>query len=76
MIVGDSITHGAEGDFTWRYRLAKWLEAEDVKFEFKGPYIGTHPPAEPHAPQPPRLVNETVCTHLSSLIPHPFINLR
>ncbi|KAH8594876.1 fibronectin type III domain-containing protein [Bisporella sp. PMI_857] len=59
MIVGDSITHGAEGDFTWRYRLAKWLEAEDVKFEFKGPYIGTHPPAEPHAPQPPRLVNET-----------------
>lgn len=26
MIVGDSITHGQEGDFTWRYRLWQWRE--------------------------------------------------
>ena len=24
MIVGDSISHGMEGDFTWRWRLYSW----------------------------------------------------
>lgn len=26
MIVGDSITHGADGDHTWRYRLWQWCQ--------------------------------------------------
>lgn len=26
LIVGDSITHGQDGDFTWRYRLWQWRE--------------------------------------------------
>ena len=30
MVVGDSITEGSSGDWTWRYRLAKYLDASDV----------------------------------------------
>jgi hypothetical protein len=31
MIVGDSITQGLEGDWTWRYRLWEWFKDQDVK---------------------------------------------
>lgn len=37
MIVGDSITHGSSGDWTWRYRLWKHLRANDVTVDLVGP---------------------------------------
>lgn len=40
MFVGDSITHGQEGDYTWRYRLWEWLKDSNVHFQFVGPYTG------------------------------------
>ncbi|KAF7191971.1 hypothetical protein HII31_06616 [Pseudocercospora fuligena] len=50
MIVGDSITHGHEGDFTWRYRLWEWMTSTDISFTFVGPYTGTTAPEAPLAP--------------------------
>src|SRR4051812_13421155 len=37
MIVGDSISQGSSGDFTWRYRLAKHFEAAGTPVDFVGP---------------------------------------
>jgi hypothetical protein len=37
MIVGDSITHGAAGDYTWRYRLGRHLTDSGVAVDFVGP---------------------------------------
>jgi lysophospholipase L1-like esterase len=37
MLVGDSITHGSTGDWTWRYRLWKHLRANHVAVNFVGP---------------------------------------
>jgi hypothetical protein len=31
MIVGDSITQGLEGDWTWRYRIWQWFKDEGVE---------------------------------------------
>ncbi|KAK1990060.1 fibronectin type III domain-containing protein [Colletotrichum falcatum] len=53
MIVGDSMSQGREGDFTWRYRLWQWMADERVNFQFVGPYKGTKTPAVPHPPQLP-----------------------
>lgn len=39
MVVGDSISQGIEGDFTWRYRLAEHLGTSAV--DFVGPWSGT-----------------------------------
>jgi lysophospholipase L1-like esterase len=52
MVVGNSITHGYEADYTWRYRIWQWFKANDVPVEFVGPYQGTSPPdmAEPLNP--------------------------
>ncbi|KAK3997800.1 receptor-type tyrosine-protein phosphatase F [Cladorrhinum sp. PSN332] len=60
MMIGDSITHGREGDHTWRYRLFSWLSAQSIPsgFQFVGPYKGTVPPDTPHPPRPPQLINE------------------
>ncbi|KAF2026064.1 SGNH hydrolase, partial [Setomelanomma holmii] len=58
LIAGDSISHGAEGDYTWRYRLWQWLRANNVNFDFVGPWQGTFEPAEPTPPQPPLLQGE------------------
>ena len=60
MIVGDSITHGEEGDYTWRYRVWEWFRScvPEVKATFVGPYVGTVPPQIPQPPQPPRLPEE------------------
>ncbi|KAK3180954.1 hypothetical protein K4F52_007768 [Lecanicillium sp. MT-2017a] len=57
LIVGDSISHGQEGDFTWRYRIWEWFKnnAADTKPEFVGPYTGTQERSKPKEPQPPRL---------------------
>lgn len=37
MVVGDSITQGSAGDYTWRYRLYRHLVAADVRPDFVGP---------------------------------------
>ncbi|CAH0045975.1 unnamed protein product [Clonostachys solani] len=52
MIVGDSITHGADGDYTWRYRLWQWLKEQGYQPSFVGPYQGTHGPADPNSARP------------------------
>jgi hypothetical protein len=58
MVVGDSISHGREGDWTWRYRIWEWFACEGVDVCFVGPYKGTVPHQEPHSPRPPRLIGE------------------
>ncbi|KAB5554920.1 SGNH hydrolase-type esterase domain-containing protein [Coniochaeta sp. 2T2.1] len=59
LIVGDSITHGAEGDYTWRYRLWEWLSQSSssptsspasLNITFVGPYTGTFPPPDTTPP--------------------------
>ncbi len=49
MVVGDSISQGLEGDFTWRYRLFEYLRENNVKMTFVGPWVGTFalPPSQP-----------------------------
>ncbi|MFC6081811.1 SGNH/GDSL hydrolase family protein [Sphaerisporangium aureirubrum] len=49
MIVGDSISHGAEGDHTWRYRLSQHFGERDVVVRFVGPWTGTWVLPEPGA---------------------------
>ncbi|KAH7362814.1 fibronectin type III domain-containing protein [Plectosphaerella cucumerina] len=56
MIIGDSITQGFEGDYTWRYRLWEWLRSQNISPDFVGPWSGTHTNAEPSDPKPPRLI--------------------
>ncbi|WIN00493.1 GDSL-type esterase/lipase family protein [Actinoplanes oblitus] len=41
MVVGDSISQGLEGDWTWRYRLYQHLVAAGAGADFVGPYTGT-----------------------------------
>jgi len=38
MIVGDSITKGSSGDYTWQYRLYEHLRADGVRPRMVGPY--------------------------------------
>ena len=38
MIVGDSITKGSSGDYTWQYRLYKHLRADGLTPRMVGPY--------------------------------------
>lgn len=38
MIVGDSITQGSAGDYTWQYRLYEHLLADGVRPRMVGPY--------------------------------------
>jgi hypothetical protein len=45
MIVGDSISQGGEGDWTWRYRLWEWFRIQDIVVDFVGPFLGTRPQA-------------------------------
>jgi hypothetical protein len=59
MIVGDSISQGRNGDYTWRYRLWEWFNNNGVAVEFTGPYTGTVPQAIPEPPTPPPLVATT-----------------
>ncbi|KAM3423883.1 hypothetical protein BST61_g1279 [Cercospora zeina] len=56
MLVGDSITHGFEADYTWRFRLWEWLKAANTPFTFVGPYTGVCAPMTAHPPRPPRLM--------------------
>ncbi|KAJ2897714.1 hypothetical protein MKZ38_004491 [Zalerion maritima] len=60
MVVGDSISHGMQSDWTWRWRIYYWLSVEH-DIEFVGPYKGTHgilPPVAV-APTPPLFDGET-----------------
>jgi len=38
MIVGDSISQGSSGDYTWQYRLYEHLRADGVSPQMVGPY--------------------------------------
>ena len=38
MIIGDSITQGSAGDYTWQYRLYEHLRADGVRPRMVGPY--------------------------------------
>jgi len=40
MILGDSVTQGSRGDYTWRYRFWQYLTAQGVAFDFVGPWNG------------------------------------
>lgn len=42
MVVGDSISQGLEGDYTWRYRLKQHLTSSGVTADFLGPWSGTN----------------------------------
>jgi lysophospholipase L1-like esterase len=54
MIVGDSMTQGREGDWTWRYRLWKWFQSQHLDMiRFVGPFTGTREPDVASAPIPP-----------------------
>ena len=55
MIVGDSMTQGQEVDWTWRYRIWQWFQANRINAKFGGPYKGTVPPHPAQQPQPPPL---------------------
>ncbi|MEU4152055.1 fibronectin type III domain-containing protein [Streptomyces sp. NPDC026659] len=59
MVVGDSMTQGYEGDWTWRYRLWKWFHDQHVAVDFVGPYKGTKAQAQPQPPARPPLQGET-----------------
>lgn len=50
MFVGDSMTQGKHGDWTWRYRMWQWFQDQGIAVTFVGPYTGT---VEPDAPAPP-----------------------
>jgi lysophospholipase L1-like esterase len=58
MVVGDSMSEGMEGDWTWRYRLWQWFQDQHVPVDFVGPYRGTKQPDPAGPPAPPRLQNE------------------
>ncbi|MEU6818591.1 fibronectin type III domain-containing protein [Streptomyces sp. NPDC046860] len=59
MVVGDSMTQGYEGDWTWRYRLWKWFHDQHIAVDFVGPYKGTKAQAQPQPPARPALQGET-----------------
>ncbi|KAK4450363.1 hypothetical protein QBC34DRAFT_461915, partial [Podospora aff. communis PSN243] len=66
MFVGDSITHGADGDFTWRFRMWEWLKTtrrggQAYAPQFVGPWSGTHGNSGGFGgmPKPPLLPGES-----------------
>lgn len=50
LLVGDSVTQGSAGDWTWRYRLWEHLVADDADVDFVGPAdtLAGPPPALPN----------------------------
>ncbi|KAJ4347170.1 uncharacterized protein N0V89_011108 [Didymosphaeria variabile] len=55
LVVGDSITQGQQGDYTWRYRIWQWFQSSGIPVQMVGPYKGTKSPPPPRPPQPPPL---------------------
>ncbi|WP_163168113.1 GDSL-type esterase/lipase family protein [Arthrobacter sp. Alg241-R88] len=41
LVVGDSVTQGKDGDYSWRYFAAQRLAQERYNVDFVGPYRGT-----------------------------------
>ena len=41
LVVGDSISQGLEGDYTWRYRLSQHFARTGTAVDFVGPWTGT-----------------------------------
>lgn len=62
MVVGDSMTQGSEGDWTWRYRLWQWFINQGVDVDFVGPYKGTKDPGTAMGPVPPLLQGEVAAS--------------
>ncbi|KAH7182078.1 hypothetical protein DER46DRAFT_670422 [Fusarium sp. MPI-SDFR-AT-0072] len=60
MIVGDSMSQGREGDYTWRYRIWEFFKQNGIDVEMVGPYKGTVQPDPPAAPSPPALYGKPV----------------
>ncbi|KAB8236592.1 uncharacterized protein BDW43DRAFT_323679 [Aspergillus alliaceus] len=58
MIVGDSMTQGQEGDYTWRYRIWQWFKEQAVAVDLVRPYTGTVQPEPPAAPALPALYGQ------------------
>jgi len=44
MVVGDSISHGSAGNWTWRYRLSQHLASAGASVDFVGPFNGVYDP--------------------------------
>lgn len=42
MVVGDSVTHGLSGQYTWRYFSHKGLQKTGATVDFVGPHVGTY----------------------------------
>ena len=42
MMLGDSVTHGLSGEYTWRYFSWKGLEQTGAVVDFVGPHVGTY----------------------------------
>ncbi|MFE6699222.1 GDSL-type esterase/lipase family protein [Streptomyces sp. NPDC057718] len=55
LVVGDSISNGFEGDYTWRQRLFEWTRSQNWRPTFVGPLTGTVRPDAPRPPTPPTL---------------------
>ncbi|KAH9843460.1 factor for adipocyte differentiation [Teratosphaeria destructans] len=55
MIVGDSMSQGGQGDWTWRYRIWKWFRSQHVPVDFVGPYSATRSVSAASPPKPPPL---------------------
>ncbi len=53
--VGDSISQGQQGDWTWRYRIWQWFQANGIPIQMVGPYKGTKSPPPAVQPAPPPL---------------------
>ncbi|KAE8402224.1 SGNH hydrolase-type esterase domain-containing protein [Aspergillus pseudonomiae] len=53
MIVGDSMSQGREGDWTWRFRLWEWFKDQGLPVDFVGPYNGTAQSDLPSLPATP-----------------------
>lgn len=66
MIVGDSMSQGRQGDWTWRYRIWQWVPQNDAVVKFVGPYTGTRAPEPATVPQPPPLYGTTVSAERAS----------
>ncbi|KAF5962657.1 carbohydrate esterase family 3 protein [Fusarium bulbicola] len=65
MIIGDSMSQGREGDYTWRYRIWQFFKQNGIDVEMVGPYkarikLYQVPPDPPTAPSPPALYGKPV----------------
>ncbi|KAH8896067.1 hypothetical protein GQ53DRAFT_804167 [Thozetella sp. PMI_491] len=60
MVAGDSISHGMEADYTWRFRVWNWLKSNGYHAQFVGPFQGTNGPPAPGSarPNPPTVPGE------------------